>query len=315
VLIDNKHAAQVKFLTGTDFRTRVRGTQKQIGQKFPMGPLSKSQLPKLRFQKHAAPKAGMTRLELDAMRAEKELRDAGFEAFTIGLKFKDGSELMIPLICKSWDEAIEKAQSKMGELDKSQIQELVIEDPDLHQLLHQFGAGARSVAGMIGKGIKKLPGLARKAEAYGIKAARKAGRLAAIPKEIGEAFRAGERERPWTAEEAAAAEEPTTEEEALAEARRLQRIGVAGAEPRHVKEAARPEYTPYEKRILSAETARTYEAAEKREQARRRFVNKPFSSRVPWASEPVKTPSMIEAEEQAIRKARWAHRAPVTFEG
>jgi hypothetical protein len=239
-----------------------------------------------------------------------ELTEAGFKAYTIGIRMKTGEEIMIPLICKTWDEAIDKARSKMNELDKSQIQELVIQDPDLHQLLHQFGAGARSVAGMIGKGIKKLPGLARKTEAYGIKAARKAGRLAAIPKEIQEAFRAGERERPWTAEEAATTEKPTTEEELLAESRRLQRIGVAGAEPRPVKEAARPEYTPYERRILSAETARTYQAAE----ARRRFVNRPFSSKVPWSSEPAKTPSMIEAEEQAIRKARWEHRAPVTFE-
>jgi len=174
----------------------------------------------------------------------------------------------------------------------------------------------------IGRGLMKAPA---RIEKLGLKAARKLGRIWAQPEQMREAFAAAKAERPWLTEEQFAEEKgaPKTVKE-WREAPTPSVYMPERAAPREVEEA--PEYTPYQRRLLAAETARyARETAEVRGiRLQRARINgrswKPFGvplleyqsggSAAP-AAEREAQPSRVGA---ARRKAAWTERAPVKIE-
>ena len=222
--IEKLHATKVRFLTG--FKTRIHGTDKQVGQVFPVGSMSGKRLPLMRAPKYHGINP-LTPLELDTIHAEERMLQANLKGFTIGIRLKSGEIDEIPLIAKSWHEAFGAAQRHMQKYDPEDIDEITIVDPSLKEIAHAIAGGARRFAGAIKRGVEKIPRYAKKAEVLGLKAARKLGRIAAMPEEMKEAFAAGERERPWPEEGAVPTYEEEKEEALLSEARRLKRIGVA----------------------------------------------------------------------------------------
>jgi hypothetical protein len=175
--------------------TRKEGSLKQIGQKFPvLG--SKSSLPRIRY-KRATPteRARLTKLELDVAKAEREMLDRGQKGFEIGVKYLDGSTEIIPVIAGSYQEALKKARPKMNQIE-SQIDEIVICDPDWGEIAHKIGAGARRLAHGIARGVRMIPKAAGAVERAAIRTGRRIGRIAALPTEIQEAYEIGKKERP-----------------------------------------------------------------------------------------------------------------------
>ena len=305
-----------------DFRTRTTGTPRQIGKVFPVAGQGKK-LPKLRFKKPTMKeKTRLTQLEREAFMEEQKLKAAGFKAWLISVRYKDGSTEEIPLIAKTYQEALRKAKPKMNQV-ASQIDEIVITDPKIGEILHKVGAGAMKAARKIGRGLMKAPA---RIEKLGLKAARKLGRIWAQPEQMREAFGAAKKERPWLTPEQFAEEQgapPKTVKE-WREAPTPSVYMPERAAPRAVEEA--PEYTPYQRRLLAAETARyARETAEVRGiRLQRARINgrswKPFGvplleyqsggSAAP-AAEREAQPSRVGA---ARRKAAWTERAPVKIE-
>lgn len=318
VLIDNRHAAQVKFLTGTDFRTRTHGTVKQIGQKFPISSPGKK-LPRFRFGKPSA-KALTTPCEARAFAAEQDLIAHGFKGFEIEIKLKSGTYVSIPLIANSWSEAFEIAHKQMQKYDPEDIDEITIVDPSLSEIAHAISGGAHKLAAGIKRGIEKIPAYAKAAKAYGMKGARVLGRIAATPGEMRDVYELEKARREGVAEAPAAG--APTEEQILSEARRLQRIGVAGAEPPAAPprppEPAFGRYTAAEWQALRERRAAEAKARQspitKSEiERRRRSASRPFQSRL-WGGSQTKSsaeeepgPStLIEKARRQVRRAQIA---------
>jgi hypothetical protein len=311
--IERLHESKVRFLTGSDFRTRVRGTERQIGQHFPVGATSSRSLPKLRFKKPTRKeKARLSSLEIEAQKEEQKLLAHGFKGWMISVRYKDGSTEDIPVIAKTYQEALKKAKPKMNQV-ASQIDEIVIIDPKIGEILHKIGAGAAKAARKIGRGLMKAPA---RIEKLGLKAARKLGRIWAQPEQMREAFEAAKKERPWLTPEQFAAETGIT---------RLREAEVG------VPQISAPgiQYPPSERERLSAETAETLrrEARETAEvrgiRLQRRRINgrglRPFG--VPLieyqggsAAPAAEREAQLSRVGAARRKAAWTERAPVKIE-
>lgn len=112
-----------------DWRTRIKGTPRQLGQKFPIVAEKGHLAPQRWGKRRLAEQAKITRLELDTMRAEREMEAAGFKGFTIGIKMKDGTVDEIPLIAKEWHTAFNVARMRMKNYNPDQIDEITIIDP------------------------------------------------------------------------------------------------------------------------------------------------------------------------------------------
>jgi hypothetical protein len=309
VLIDNRHAAKVKFLTGTDFRTRIHGTDRQIGQKFPVGTGASKALPRVRYGKPLQrARIDATPCEARAFAAEQELIAHGFKGFEIEIKLKSGRYVSIPLIAKDWHEAFAIAHTQMQKYDPEDIDEITIVDPSLSEIAHAISGGAHKLAAGIKRGIEKIPAYARKAKAYGMKGARVLGKIAATPGQMRDLYEL-EKARRDGAEAPAPAQ---TEEQILAEATRLKRIGVAGAEP-----IAAP--TPRaEPGLFAGYTAEEWKALRERRAAeakarqapitkseierRKRVTSKPFQSAV-FGSQAESAP-LEEEPSTALKKAK-----------
>jgi hypothetical protein len=267
----------------------------------------------------------LTPLEEHTLKAEEELLSANFKGFTIGIKLKSGEIDEIPLIAKSWHDAFKIAQRSMQKYDPEDIDEITIVDPSLKEVAHAIAGGARRFAGAIKRGVEKIPGYARKVRALGRKAARKLGRIAAIPAELREEYAAAKKERPWLTEEKFAKENGITMKEWKEETPEVYRPSERAAPP------APPEYTPYQRKMLAAETEETLRREAARDAAElerirhpRSRINgrswKPFGvplieyqsggSAAP-AAEREAQPSRVGA---ARRKAAWTERAPVKIE-
>lgn len=313
--IERRHAAKVQMVTG--FKTRIRGTARQIGQKFPVSSMPSKSLPKLKFTRFQ--KARLTELERDAIREEEKLKAAGFKGYMIGIKLKSGRIEEIPLIAKSWHEAFALAHKSMMKYDPNDIDEITIVDPSLREIAHAISGGARRFAGAIKRGVEKIPPYARKAykeaEAFAVRRAREAGRIAALPEEVREAYEVGKARRP------ASAEEPARRVLTPEEASRLVAEAMLGAP---ITEAAKAEPAPYTTEELKAAQAKIAErrAAARRsltpsEQRRRRLTaSRPFQSRSPLTTSQEEYASYMPSEEESriaktkkqLRKARHALR-------
>ena len=330
--IEKLHSTKVRFLTG--FKTRIHGTDKQIGQKFPVGSMSGKRLPLMRAPKYHGINP-LTPLELDTIHAEERMLQANLKGFTIGIKLKSGEIDEIPLIAKSWHQAFAIAHKQMQKYDPEDIDEITIVDPSLKEIAHAISGGAHRFAGAIKKGIiETIPGYARKVRAFARKAARKLGRVAAIPAELREEYAAAKKARPWLTEEKFAKEKgiPTTEAEWRAEPTpevyMPERIAPAAV-------AAPPEeYTPYQRRLLAAETEETMRreaAIAAAPRAARPRINgrswKPFAvplldyqsgmsaeQRAKQAAEQRESEAEPSRIGLARRKAAWKERAPVKIE-
>jgi hypothetical protein len=199
--IQRRRQSIISAKTGIDFRTRTTGTDKQIGQHFPiLG--SRADLPKPHYRKPL--RRGINPLEKHALEEEAKLVEAfGGKGWMITVKYKDGSTEDIPVIAKNYEEAMKKAKPKMNQRAE-QIQEIVIVDPSIGEILHKVGAGAARVARAIGRGawrgVKALARAAKKApgavERAAIKAATAIGKVEALPEEMREAEEIGRARRP-----------------------------------------------------------------------------------------------------------------------
>lgn len=244
-----------------DFRTRTQGTINQIGQKFPIGPGSSKSLPKIkygRYGKSAPSKAYLTSLELDAMKAEREMELAGFKGYTIGIKLKDGTVDEIPLIAKDWHTAFNVARMRMKDYNPDQIDEITIIDPSLSEIAHAIGSGAQRFAAGIKHGVEKIPGYARRglgfakqayrrAEAATLEAARETGRVAALPTEIQEQYEIGKARRPTITSEAAS--ELSAAQELIAK----RRPATATMTPSEIERRRRSSRRPFQSRVFGSD--------------------------------------------------------------
>lgn len=98
---------------------------------------------------------GQTRLSSETLAQERRLLAAGFKGWTIGVTYKDGSTEQIPIVARSYQEALRMARPKMNQVS-SQVYEIVIVDPSLGEILHKVGAGAARVAKSIGRGVYRV---------------------------------------------------------------------------------------------------------------------------------------------------------------
>lgn len=307
--IERLHATKVKFLTGSDFRTRIHGTDKQVGQVFPVGSIAGKKLPKLRFKKPTRKeKTRLTQLEKRTLKEEDNAKAAfGKKAWACGVTYKDGTMDMFPVVASSYAEAIEKIGPKIERPED--VVEIVFCNP-LGETLHKIGKAAVSAA--------------RKMRAFARKAARKLGRVAAIPAELREEYAAAKKERPWLTEEKFAKEKgaplETVKEWREEPTPSVYRPAAVAAPPEE-------EYTPYQRKMLAAETEETMRReAERRAAPRiaRPRLNgrslRPFG--VPLLDYQSGTSSERAAEREAQpsrvgvarRKAAWTERAPVKIE-
>lgn len=211
--------------------TRTHGTAAQRGQKFQVmgekGHLPPLSIKTLKFKKpNSSELAALTSLEKQAMNAQKKTILNGQKGWIIGLRFSDGSSRHIPIIAESWEEAVRKIQPRIAKENIRNIEEMTIIDPSLKEIAHAIGSGARKAASAIGRGVSKISGFAKK-EAKEV--ARAAGRAVAIPGRLEQEYTAAKEERLGVPVSRAAGA-ASHEEAALAEARRLARIGTEPVE-------------------------------------------------------------------------------------
>jgi hypothetical protein len=298
-----KYGGKVSFLT------RKQGTPEQIGQVFPTPYMRKHDRIKYRKPTHFE-RQKLSDLELKAAKEERKLLDAGFKAWVIAVKYKDGSTEEIPIIAKDYQSALDKAKPKMNQV-ASQVDEIVIIDPKLGEILRKIGTGAMVAAKKIARGVKMAP---EKIEKMGIKAARKLGRIAAMPAEFGEAYEAAKAERPWLKPEQFAKEQGV-HVSSIEEWRKEPTPAIY--RPERISTSIE-EYTPSERAELVRQTmiarqARTRVAQRPRLNGR---ALRPFGiSMREYQLRTVEEPKTEIAErvELARRKAAWEERAPVTI--
>jgi len=277
-------------MSKTQFLKRKRGTPKQIGQPFPV---VAAKMSKPIFERRALTRGRMplTPVERHALKAEEELIAGGFKGWNITIKLKDGKVIDVPLIAKTWDEAMRIAKSQMQKYNPKDIEELVITDPSISEVLHKMGAGARIVAGAIGRGAwrgvkalarvaKRVPGAVERA---GIRAAREIGRIEAIPAEMREAYEEAKAERPWEEEPGEVKEYIEREPEPEPVVRRLP--------PRIAREVA-PRRIRTEAEWLAEPTPEIYKPAEPAVD-----VSRPFAAPSPFAR---RRPAREEIERSEI---------------
>jgi hypothetical protein len=277
-------------MSKTQFLKRKRGTPRQIGQPFPV---IAAKMSKPIFERRALARGRMplTPVEKHALKAEEELIASGFKGWNITIKLKDGKIVDIPLIAKTWDEAMRAAKSQMQKYNPKDIEELVITDPKISEVLHKMGAGARRVAGAIGRGawrgVKALARVAKRiptaAERAGIRVAREIGRIEAIPAEMREAYEEAKEERPWEEEPGEVKEYIEREPEPEPVVRRLP--------PRIAREVA-PRRIRTEAEWLAEPTPEIYKPAEPAVD-----VSRPFAAPSPFAR---RRPAREEIERSEI---------------
>jgi hypothetical protein len=216
--MEAKHRTMLKYKYGvTDFRTKTdrRGhavysprTGRPIH--YPIGATS-GNLPKMRMSKYAGRSVvSLTPLETETLQMEKDLTEAGWKAYTIGIRLKSGETIEIPCILKTgaqgWADAMKIAHERIMKIDPDQVDEIDICDPSIGQVLHKLGHGAAGVVRRIARGVQKLPGITRRVYKFGrreaMKAAHEAGRVMALPSEIKEEYHRGLEERPGVPQEA-----------------------------------------------------------------------------------------------------------------
>jgi len=165
----------------------------RIGKPFPVAAFRQAEKPRFKRKELMRGRMPLTEIERHAISEEDQMIAAGFKGWTITIKYKDGKIEDIPLIAKDIDGAWAKARPQMHDVDN--IHEIVIVDPKLGEILHSIGAGARRAAGAIARGLKKIPGIARRVVTGVRKAvvtsAYKTGRVMALPHEAKEAYQAG----------------------------------------------------------------------------------------------------------------------------
>ncbi|MGD0496730.1 MAG: hypothetical protein ABSB28_11965 [Candidatus Bathyarchaeia archaeon] len=301
----NVHRA---YKPGTWLSRHKDGQHFQVGQKAPMSP---------RHWKTMAhrDKANVTSLELEAVKAERDMEAKGVKGFMIGIKLKDGTREEIPLMAQNWHQAFFIAHKNMMKYDPEDVDEIVIVDPSLSEIAHAISGGAHKFASAIKAGVEKIPSYAKRgiafAEKAAVKTAREAGRIARIPGEARDVYelekarREGAPRTPTT--------EGQTEEQILAEASRLQRIGVAGAEPVRAAKPSEPSafagYTAEEWKALRerrAAEAKARAAPMTRSEAerRRRTSSRPFQSSVFGSKEAEDTAPEEQSPSTALRKVK-----------
>jgi len=190
------------------WRTRKKGTKRQIGQKFPIaGPRKRLARPKYPLGRGSIPygtmkKTMLERLTMKAANDKWKHAAAGYEergekGWMIGIKYKDESTQTIPIIgVDTYEEALNKAKALMDQPVKN-VHEITIVDPSLREILHKIGSGAKRALTAVWEEAKKMPA---RIERFVIAVARGIGRVDAIPDEMKEAYLEALRERPWASE-------------------------------------------------------------------------------------------------------------------
>jgi hypothetical protein len=132
------------------------------------------------------PRAQIYRLE---GKQQTVLLDGNVKGFTVKFRYKDGKTEEVHLIARDYEEALEgslwKVSHEQGmKHDCKDVDEITIVDPDLGEILHKIGAGARTVATSAyraGRGfVRGLP-----------KVAYATGRVAGVPSAMRESYREG----------------------------------------------------------------------------------------------------------------------------
>jgi hypothetical protein len=189
--IERRHSSKlgIPFSSSSKVKwlTRKTGTDEQRGKHFPiLG--SRASLPKLRFK--AASKA-LSPLEKQTLREEDDMKAAfGKRAWACGVTYKDGTIDMFPVVASSYAEAMKKIGPKIERPED--VTEIVLCNP-LGETLHKIGRAAVAAARKIAGAAKKVY---KKGEAEALKAARRVGRVAALPEKIREAYEVGIEARP-----------------------------------------------------------------------------------------------------------------------
>ena len=173
------------------------GRHFQVGQKAPMSP-------KHFTSKRAVSRPGfMTELNHHAEEHEKKLTRNGQKAWTISLLYKDRTFEDLDIIAPNWQEALAEMRIQAAHINSKEVYGIVMVDPDIGAFFKRVGAAAKGAVSKIQKGITKGIGVARKGVAYarktGLEVAHAAGRVAAAPAEMREAYEAGAVERPEVA--------------------------------------------------------------------------------------------------------------------
>jgi hypothetical protein len=291
-------------MSKTQFRKRVRGTPKQIGQPFPV---VAAKISKPIFERRALTRGRMplTPVEKHALKAEEELIASGFKGWNITIKLKDGKVIDVPLIAKTWDEAMRIAKSQMQKYNPKDIEELVITDPKISEVLHKMGAGARRVAGAIGRGawrgVKALARVPSAVERAGIRVGRAIGRIEAVPAEIREAYEEAKAERPWEEEPGEVKEYIEREPEPEPVVKRLP--------PRVAREVARREVRT-EAEWKAEPTPEIYKPAEPAVD-----VSRPFAAPSPFAGRAARYVEKARKEIRALAEPKPKRRTRVIVEG
>jgi hypothetical protein len=118
--------------------------------------------------------------------------DDNVKGYTVKFSYKDGRKEKVHLLARDYEEALEgslwKITHEQGVKHHCRdVQEITIEDPDLGEVLHKIGAGARRVAtGAYRTGRGFVRGLPR--VAHGV------GEVAGTPEAMREQYRLGKQE-------------------------------------------------------------------------------------------------------------------------
>jgi hypothetical protein len=199
-----------------DWRTRTKGTPKQVGQKFPIEAGAKLPLPKMPYQGRVW---GISKL------AKEEAKKMKASGFTAVIRFRGGAVETIPIIADSYDDFLWKLGKRLKGIDPKQIQEISIAGggkffDTLKSAFHKAGTAAKGfVSGLIkgeqkvpegtpkaplsyqlGAALKKAPG---QIEESAMKASEKLGQISAIPKRMEEHYQKGYGYRPEAEEKPA----------------------------------------------------------------------------------------------------------------
>jgi hypothetical protein len=160
-----------KIERATGFKTRIHGTPKQVGQKFPVG----SKLPIKDRSKLTSAYPGGSALSTKnlAKREAKKMTKAGFDGFTLILRMKNGEVKTIPVVAKSWDDFLAKIRSRLKGVGTEQISELSVAGggkflDSLKSGLTKVGSGARGFAEGLLKGAGNWQGNEPKSVAQAI---------------------------------------------------------------------------------------------------------------------------------------------------
>jgi len=210
------------------WKTRTRGTLRQIGKRFPITDakaLLKSLPTEMRqiTPERKLESRVLTVLEKGAIARAEALKRTGYKGWTIGIKYKDGTTEQIPVIARNCHQALRMAAPKMNQRPEN-VDEIVIIDPSIKEVLHKIGAGAarlvkkaapvakefvrkgvryvRETVPIVREGIVVGTKVVTRAIPAGIKkAAYVAGRVVAFPEEVKEAYRIGRKPRPFAPQE------------------------------------------------------------------------------------------------------------------